>query len=95
MKTKFNINRLMKRISILAILLLCAYSVSASPLTVIMGADSNGLDFMYIVLGISAMGILIFYPVNEDTGEELKREELVISSEFKPKHYRKVIRKTA
>jgi len=95
MKPKFNINRLMKRISILVILLLCAYSVSASPLTLIMGGESNGLDFIYLILGVTAICILLFYPVNDETANELKSEGIKINSGFEHKHYRKVIRKTA
>lgn len=85
----------MKRISILAVLLLCAYSVSASPLSVIMGGETNGLDFVYIVLGISAIWILLLYPGHSDTSEELNSETVRINPNQEHKHYRKVIRKTA
>jgi len=84
-----------KRLGILAILLLSTFTISANPLSYILGTDATGLDITYILMGISGISILLFYPDNSISNRTNHRP-IKIKSTFDDdsSYHRKIVKKT-
>ena len=96
MKTSKNIKPAVKRLSFLAILLLSSFTISANPLNYILGADATGLDVVYILSGISAISLLLFYPDNAVANHNIQQHIKIKSSTLSLENYhRKVVKKTS
>ena len=97
MKASKNKKSGVKRLSILAVLLLSTYTISANPLTYILGADSTGLDAVYILMGISGISLLLFFPESK-VSNEIKQDVIQVRSNYNndfSNYRRKVVKKTS
>lgn len=77
-----------------SILLFAAFGFFVNPLNYIMGSETNGLDMVYLILGISAILMLLFFKGYnaEDKEEAVAIKPMNPDENF---HRRKVIRKTS
>ena len=93
MKTSVK-NSNFKRIALIALLIFGSIGIQANPLNYILGSETTGLDIVYIVLGISAIWMLIFFEgyTNEDKAEN---SSVKIRSSEENHYHKKVVRKTS
>jgi uncharacterized membrane protein YuzA (DUF378 family) len=94
MKTTVKTSNL-KRITLIALFIFGAVSTQANPLNYIMGSEATGLDLVYIILGIAAIWMLLFFEgyTSEEDKNEKSAVKIRISDESN--HHRKVVRKTS
>lgn len=83
-----------KRMSIIALLILSAVSINANPLSYILGSEATGLDVVYIILGISAIWMLIFFE-GYNSEEKEENASLPIRTIEENRYQRRIVKKTS
>jgi uncharacterized membrane protein YuzA (DUF378 family) len=93
MKTSTSTSKL-KRTALIALLIFSAAATQANPLNYIMGSEATGLDLVYIILGVAAIWMLLFFEGYNGDEDKIEKSSVKIRISDESNHHRKVVRKT-